>query len=318
MFKVNGLPILEDEQVVLETLRSDLAKAGLDLLRNFKRSGANIQFTCPIHNNGQERKPSCGISLVDRGSTPAGTVHCFTCGYTASLPEMISHCFGYDDQGQFGSKWLASKFLTVSIENRKDIVLNLSRGNSNAESTNYVSEQELDSYRYFHPYMFKRKLTEEIITLFDVGYDKEQQTLTFPVRDAQGRTLFIARRSVRTKYFHYPESAFKPIYGIYELPDDAEEVIICESIINCLTCWVYGKYAVALNGTGSYSQYKLLRNMSCRKFILALDPDEAGRKGTEKLKKHLSNKIVTEYIIPEGKDINDLSEEEFNNLEEIF
>lgn len=318
MFKVNDLPILEDELHILEVLHDDLARAGLDLLRGFKKSGANIQFTCPIHNNGQERKPSCGISLVDHGSTPAGTVHCFACGYTASLPEMISHCFGYDDQGRFGSKWLASKFLTVSVENRKELNLNFSRENSKTEQFNYVSEQELESYRYIHPYMFKRKLTEEIIELFDVGYDKNQQTLTFPVRDIQGRTLFIARRSVRTKYFHYPESAFKPIYGIYELPDGVEEVIICESIINCLTCWVYGKYAVALNGTGSYSQYKLLRNMPCRKFILALDPDEAGRKGTEKLKKQLSNKLVTQYVLPEGKDINDLTEEEFNSLEEIF
>lgn len=61
-----------------------------------------------------------------------------------------------------------------------------------------------------------------------------------------------------------------------------------------------------------------LKRMPNRKFILALDPDEAGERGREKLRKGLTNKIVTEYIIPKGKDINDLTEDEFNNLKEIF
>ncbi len=318
MFKVNDMPILEDDIEVLERLHTELSSQGIDKIRGLKRSGANIQFTCPIHSDGQERKPSCGISIVDRGAVPAGTVHCFACGYTATLPEMISHCFGYDDQGHFGTRWLASRFLVASVENRADIQLDCSRGKKENQTIQYVTEEELDSYRFIHPYMYQRKLTDDVIEKFDVGYDRKQKTLTFPVRDKQGRTLFIARRSVVTKFFHYPENALKPVYGVYELPDDVDEVIICESIINCLTCWVYGRPAVALNGTGSGPQYKELREMPVRKFILALDPDAAGQRGSEKLRKQLTNKLVTSFIIPEGKDINDLTKEEFDNLKEIF
>lgn len=331
MFYIGNNPILTDDIMVLETLKGHLALNGIYLFRDFKIGPSNIQFTCPVHNDGQERKPSCGISTVHHPKTPIGTVHCFTCGYTATLPEMVSRCFGKDDKGAFGKEWLVKNFLTISIENRKDIQLDLGR-RAVKQPTQYVPEDELDLYRYYHDYMYQRKLTDEVIELFDVGYDgrfilldkdgkphKPMQCLTFPVRDKSGGTLFIARRSVNTKFFHYPDGVEKPVYGIYELPSDAEEVIICESIINTLTCYGYGKYSVGLLGLGTGGQYEALRKLPVRKFITALDPDAAGQAATAKLKKELGKtKLVTSYNMPVGLDINDLTLEQFENLQEIF
>lgn len=331
MFYVNKNPILADELQVLNELKVQLELNGILRFAEFKVGPRNIQFNCPIHNDGQERKPSCGISTVNKEEVPAGTVHCFTCGYTASLEQMISDCFGKDDDGAFGKEWLIKNFLTISIENRKDIILDLQRGN-NKITNNYITEEELDSYRYYHPYMYKRRLTDEVIEQFDVGYDNHFELkdkfgkvksvlrcLTFPVRDINGNTLFIARRSVDIKFFHYPEGIDKPVYGLYELPKDVKEVIVCEGILDALTCWVYGKPAVCLLGLGTQKQYEQLKKLKCRKFIIALDPDEAGQKATIRLKKALhGNKLVTSYIIPEGKDINDLTKKEFENLQELF
>ena len=331
MFYVNKNPILAGELEVLNELKTQLALNGIQRFAEFKPGPRNIQFNCPIHAGGQERKPSCGISTVNKEGMPAGIVHCFTCGYTATLEQMISHCFGKDDDGVFGREWLIKNFLTISIENRKDIILDLQRGN-NKITNNYITEEELDSYRYYHPYMYKRRLTDEVIEQFDVGYDNHFELkdkfgkvksvlrcLTFPVRDINGNTLFIARRSVDIKFFHYPEGINKPVYGLYELPKDAKEVIVCESILNALTCYVYGKPAVALLGLGTEYQYEQLRKLGCRKIITALDPDAAGQRATARLKKALNgSKLVTSYIIPEGKDINDLEKEEFENLQELF
>ena len=331
MFYINRNPILADDLEVLNELKHQLARRGILRFNEFKVGPRNIQFNCPIHSNGQERKPSCGISTTPIRDTPAGTVHCFTCGYTATLEEMVSHCFGKDDLGNYGREWLIKHFLTVSIENRKDISLDVSRGSKSIEM-HYISGEELDSYRYYHPYMYQRKLTDEVIEKFDVGYDnhfelkdkdgKVKQVLrclTFPVRDKNGNTLFIARRSIDVKFFHYPAGVNKPVYGIYELPDDSEEVIVCESILNALTCWVYGKYAVALNGLGTEYQYTQLKKLPARKLIIALDPDAAGQRASERLKKELGAvKIVTQYDIPIGKDLNDLNQSEFKNLLEIF
>lgn len=317
MFYINSTPILASALEVLTELKNQLALNGIIRFNEFRVGLNNIQFNCPIHSSGQERKPSCGILTTDRGEQKAGVVHCFSCGYTATLEEMISHCFGKDDFGNFGREWLVKNFLTVAVENRKDIDLDIKRGGKK-DKERFVNEVELNSYRVYHPYMFQRKMTDEAIEHFDVGYDKETNSLTFPVRDTLGRTLFIARRNVDFKYFNYPVGVDKPVYGLYEL-NNPEEVIVCESMIDAITCYVYGKQAVALLGLGTNKQYEQLKQLKCRKLITAFDPDVAGLKATNKLREKLStHKIITSYELPTGKDINDLTKEEFDNLVEYF
>lgn len=324
MLEVNGSYITADIEDIIKELKTELAINGVQYFYKSLDTPHNYMVCCPFHKQGQERKPSMGILKSD------GTCHCFACGWVGSLAEMISNCFGYDDFGSFGNRWLIKNFLTIKVEDREDIDLNLTRKTVSKQIT-YVSEEELDSYRYFHPYMYKRRLTDEIIELFDIGYDKNTDCITFPVRDISGNTLFIARRSVKTKYFNYPQGVDKPLYGLYEYMEelktadcessfnDFSEVIVCESMIDALTCWVYGKYAVALNGLGNELQFKQLRELPCRKLILATDNDKAGMSARVNIAKNVKNKILTQYIIPEGKkDINDLEESEFNSLKEIF
>lgn len=314
---INDIVIQADLVDILIELRSQLKQHGINLLSQIKESPGDCQVCCPYHKGGQEKRPSAGIRKTD------GTFHCFACGETHSLQEVISHCFGKDNDiiGVFGWEWILKNFLTVGIESRKKIELDLSR-KAPTNSTQYISESELDTYRVYHPYMWKRKMTPEVVDIFDIGYDAETQSITFPVREESGKCLFVARRSVNTKFFNYPAGVEKPVYGLYELrqlekyPD---EVIICESMIDAITCWVYGKYAVALNGLGNELQFRQLRAMPCRKFILGTDNDTAGKSARKRLRNYIRDKLITEYILPDGKkDINDLSQEEFNTLEEVF
>ena len=321
--EVNNHVILDDTQDILIELRKQLELNGVKRFAKFIDSGNNIQTNCPFHKEGQERKPSFGINKN------TGECHCFGCGWSGTLSEMISNCFGKDDFGVYGNKWLIRNFLSVAVESRPDIDVDFCRRKKiTSETKKYISEQELDSYRYTHPYMYKRKLTDEIIDLFDIGYDKSTECITFPNRDINGNCLFIARRSVKTKFFNYPQDVEKPVYGLYECNICAKtiknwfpnEIIICESMLDALTCWVYGKYAVALNGTGNENQFKTLRNMPNRKFILATDMDEAGLKARERIRQSLGNKLVTEYVwdINVAKDINDMNKEYFDSLKEVF
>lgn len=314
---LNNVPFETDLMSILEELRSQLSANGIQLLHTMRDTPDNIQVCCPYHKGGQERRPSAGVHKS------SGIFHCFSCGETHTLQEMISHCFGkYDDVvGAFGWEWLLKNFLTVSIEERKPIELNFLR-NPEEKATLYVSDEELDKYRVYHPYMWKRKMTPEVVEIFDIGYDADTKSITFPVRDKQGRCLFIARRSVVTKFFNYPAGVEKPVYGLYELSRYGQyqkEVIICESMIDAIYFWTVGKYAVALNGLGNELQFKQLKEMQCRKFILCTDSDEAGMKARSRIKKNVRNKIITEYILPEGrKDANDCTPEELLNLKEIF
>ena len=315
MIEVNGHAIMADANDILLELRKELELNGIKRFQKIVPSGSNLQTNCPFHKDGQEKKPSFGIN------TDTGECHCFGCGWQGNLPEMISNCFGKDDFGLFGSKWLVKNFISAAIESRQALDLSFSRSKT-IKHKKYVEEAELDSYRYTHPYMYKRKLTDEIIELFDIGYDKETECITFPVKDENGNCLFVARRSVKTKFFNYPSGAEKPVYGLYELskirpyPD---EIIICESMIDCLYFWTIGKYAVALNGLGNDLQFKQLRKMPCRKFILCTDSDEAGMKARKRIRANLKNKIITEYILPKGrKDANDCTVDELKSLQEVF
>ena len=290
----------------------------LEVFQNRKDSGNNVMVCCPYHN---ERRPSAGIRRSD------GLFHCFACGEIHTLPEVISHVFSADDTGAFGWKWLLQNFLTISIEERKDIPLDLERNTLYNVSTSYISEEELDKYRYTHPYMYQRGLTDEVIEIFDIGYDKDTKCITFPIRDISGNTLFIARRSVQTKFFNYPKDVEKPLYGLYELSELAKvhhgnferEVIVCESMLDALSFWTVGKYAVALNGLGNELQFKQLRELPCRKLILCTDMDDKGLAARERIRKKVKNKLITEYILPKGrKDANECTKEELRNLEDVF
>lgn len=326
--KLEGTEFNIDLREILERLQKDTGYFS----RGFKESGGDIMVQCPYHSEGQERRPSGGFRKSD------GLFHCFACGETHSLPEVISHCYGQDSTGAYGWKWLIQNYGTVSVEERDNVELDFRRTNqisSNSSNSSgvshrfdnrFVSEEELESYRYIHPYMYKRKLTDEVIELFDIGYDKNTDCITFPIRDIWGNCLFIARRSVKTKYFNYPQGAEKPLYGLYELMkfqyegSGIQEVIVCESMLDALVFWTVGKYAVALNGLGNELQFTQLRNLPCRKLILATDNDSAGLKARERIRSQLSKyKIITEYIFPPGrKDANDCTQEELLNLQEVF
>lgn len=303
---------LED---VIRDLQTDLRVHDIHLLDKIKNTGNNIMVCCPYH---LERHPSAGINK------DTGVFHCFACGEVHSLPEVISHCYGKEDGGKYGWKWLLQRYASVESSNRK-VQINI--GNRNAKQirndVTYVSEAELDKYRFYHPYMYKRGLTDAIIEKFDIGYDPDTECITFPIRDVAGHCLFVARRSVNRKWFNYPEGVDKPLYGLYELQSVdpfPSEVIVCESMLDALSFWVIGKYAVALNGLGTELQFQQLRELPCRKLIIATDMDERGLNARKKIRKELYGyKIITEYLFPEGrKDANECTQEELRNIQEIM
>ena len=319
---------LED---VLDELISQMQANGLPYLqKGYKRSGDSLQVQCPYHSDGQERKPSFGIRRSD------GMGHCFACGKVVTLPEFITQCFDKDDiLGEFGRRWLRRNFMSLEVEERKDVGLDLSRNryssrvnrDCSSNTVKCVGEEELDRYRYYHEYWGKRGITDEgIIELFDLGFDKDTNCITMPVRDKDGNCLFVARRSVQTKFFNYPEGVEKPLYGLYELYNwskypvsmnvgDIGQLIVCESMIDCILLWQAGHYAVALNGLGNALQMQQLRELSYRHIILATDNDEAGYGARQRLHKALSNKLITEIQFPNNrKDIGECTQDEIQNI----
>lgn len=296
---------------------------------------------CPIHSGGQERKPSFGISLSDqyRGGElyPAGFAHCFACGYAKPLPELIEDILKDKGVSQTGEEWLIENLPGYDPEPDFDYLVPESMiaalqskyavkqiQDMTSQTPKYVSEEELATYRYVVPYMYERKLTDEIIEKYDIGYDanwippgrkKPVPCITIPVRDINKNTLFLCRRSIAGKLFNYPEGVVKPVYGVDMIPAGTKSVIICESCLDALAAVSYGYPAVALLGTGNRYQIQQLKQLGCREFVICTDGDEAGRRAASKLKRYLKSVALVWVVpMPDGKDVNDLSKEEFDDV----
>ena len=327
--QIDNLIISASVDDILTELKSQLEINGIQLLDKTFDSGDDVMVQCPYHKGGQERRPSAGIRKSD------GMFHCLACGETHALPEVITYCMQSSDT-LFGYKWLAKNFASTEVENREDIPLDLERntvsrksgvlGNRADNKPICVSEEELESYRYNHPYMYRRGLIDPVIEFFDIGYDKITNSITFPVRNLRGECEFIARRTIHGKTFNIPKNIEKPLYGLYEISQrkfsvkDCGKIYVCEGLFDCLRLWCNGKFAVA--GFGclfSDYQVKLLNELPTRHLVLALDSDDAGRKAAKKLRKAIKNKLITEVILPKGrKDIGECTDEEIENLEEVL
>lgn len=318
MFTVNGLSVDVDGMTLLTDLQQDLNVNGIQLLHSIKPVNDNIMISCPAHKSGQERKPSCGVSLVnsyENGKlTPAGTVHCFTCGYTSDLANFISFCFGYQDGGLYGNNWLKSKYRTTLTETTRTLDLNINRTNT-ISTYPTIPNSVLNSYAYYCKYLADRGIDKEICNKFGIGCSPTEMLITLPVKDLKGDVKFIQTRNINSKFYKIPPGIKKTdfLFGGYEcITGNYKVVWIVESIFNALTLWQLGIPAVALLGTGGGKQYELLKKLPAREYVIALDNDEAGREGTAKIIQKLNNtKLlkVLQYSYNDTRDINDLGSE---------
>lgn len=318
--------------------------AEFQLIRPNRIINSYYSCYCPIHNDGQERKASFGILLQDEVRNgqvyKAGWCHCFACSYTGMLPQLITDILKSKSIPQSGKEWLLQNVPSVEIDESSvdhliptdtmSSLLSQHAVNYIQSKTqgqiNYVTEEELAKYRFTVPYMYERHLTDEIIEKYDIGYQgdwipdgkkKPVPCITFPVKDKQGRTLFICRRSIAGKMYNYPTGVTKPLYGIDQVPEDCKSLFICESAINALTLATWGYTAVALLGTGNQYQIQQLRELGVAEFILCMDGDDAGYRASSKIKRQLQDcAIVWTVRMTPGKDVNDCSREEFEKLYE--
>ena len=319
MISVNGMELDTTYQQLLIDLKGSLMCNGIFLLNDIKPTGDNIMITCPVHKDGHEHKPSCGVSIVPKYQgtkiIEPGTVHCFTCGYTAPLSNFISNCFGYNDGGIFGNKWIKAQYNTgLTVKTRK-VELNLSRGTITRGELPNVPQEVLQGYRYTVEYMYNRGLTDDIIEQFDIGYDSKDDCITIPVPNLKGEVKWLQRRSIVGKKYYIPSGINKTDYllgasEVLRLKLYKQPVYIVESPFNMLTLWKLGFPTICIFGTGGGNQYKMLNKLPIRHYIIALDPDEAGRKGSRKLLHNLGKtKLLSKVNYIDHRDINELDTE---------
>ena len=281
-------------------------------LKDVEDKHGNVVISCPKHKCGLERHPSCNVATATDTELEPGFAHCFTCGYNAPLTQVINDLF--DEEGTFGEDWLIERYGNTFIETQ--VFLPEIELATKKQSQEFLDPAILDNFRYYHPYMWQRKLTPEVVQRFDVGYDIQRDAITFPVYDEKHRLVMITARSVKTKRFWIPSDVEKPVYLLFDILErGVDTVYVTESQINALYLRTMGLNSIGLFGTGSNKQLTTLRHSGIRHYILCFDGDTAGMNGALRFRKNMNSDVfITDLRMPVGKDVNDLTPQEFYQI----
>ena len=276
--------------------------------------GKNIMVTCPFHKGGMENNPSMGIATEELTGIETGYCACFTCSWRGSFSRLIEEVVGLEE-GE-GESWLLARY-SPYFATVKELPL-LHRKEAMKQQA-FLDPHFLDGFDTYHPYIQKRGITRETADLFMLRYNPYEDSIIFPVRDVQGRIRYLTDRKIGSKIFKLPKGINKGLYGVYEarLRSTSNEILVVESAFNAMSATQWGRPAVALFGTGTKDQMDAIKQLPYAKVVLAFDGDEAGKTATNKFIKALTGKkFISVLEVPEGKDINDLTRNEFLNLPE--
>lgn len=307
---------------IVQVLQNDLRRKNIPYLHQVKQINSNLMVTCPYHKNGQEHSPSCGILLSDRVTGgkvhKAGTVHCFTCGETHGLEEMISHVYGKHDKGAYGKEWLLDNFSILSTD---EISFNFDFKIDEKPK----AEVEYSQFKKYHPYFKQRGISEKVADAFDLGFDEYHNSVVLPLFDKSGKCIMLIKRSITEHVYMNTSGASKTasVFGIQmiykKLPQlvDTKYVFVVEGAFDVLRMWQNGFPAVGiLQASISDTQINLIKKLPFQKVVIATDNDEAGRRVAEQLAQKLRQfKDVYLLVYPKGKkDPGEMTDEEFKSM----
>jgi hypothetical protein len=307
-----GRPIMVELEDLLEAIKYEARVRGIELRLDTLQSSNDIFITCPHlegHGGVPENTPSCSVHKE------TGMVHCFGCGYSDSMPGMITKIFKLRDKIA-GYRWILSKYSIPAKGYRPLIKLPKIPRDSQQF---FLPEEVLEPYMVDHPYMYRRGLTNDLIDLFDIGYDKHTDSITIPMRDYKGRLLFIKKRPVKkTKFhkYHIDEGIDKKdlVFGlniIYHNLSKVKMIYLCEGEFDVISCYGAKKYGAGIQGDQLFPEQvkQLVRVARGIPLCILTDNDKAGIKAREKAIPMLRPYFplyVPEYPSKAYKDPNDL------------
>lgn len=197
-----------NEQYIIDIRNYIKNKTGILYFKDIKKVQDNIMVTCPFHKGGQENRPSASIRITNSDRALEGLFHCFNCGESMMLPQVVEHLLGslYDKdevESLFGFETLQVQ--AVFQESKRTIELII------PEEPKYDTEQ-LKQYDFYHEYLAKRGINESTAKKYSLGFDSVNKQITFPIRTKERYCIGIGRRSIEKKFYSYPSNMTKPLY----------------------------------------------------------------------------------------------------------
>ena len=277
-------------------------------LQNIRPCGDEIQFSCPYpgHKNN-DAHPSAFFNLNKN------VFHCFSCGANGSLESLYKFITGQEINA-FSIAELKFNQVNNSAHKITDIL------KAQEVATNIYQDSILDKYKEIpqdmYSYLIKRVKNPDIISLFELGYDKETQKATMPIRNARHQLVGIIGHMPYSKGFKYlpilPEKGFKKtlfLYGMDKVDRKIDTAILVEGMFDVVAGYSLGyKNVLGLQGAFLAEEQEAFLRMNFNKIVLALDNDKAGAHTTKHLIKHLKYKFEKIEVFKYPPNIKDLGD----------
>jgi DNA primase len=181
-----------------------------------------------------------------------------------------------------------------------------------------LHQQAIDSPRAIS-YFYGRKITQESILKFGLGFSENQDMVTVPVHSPDGMLLGFVGRSVEGKDFKntpgLPKS--KTLFNLNRVKT-ADKIYVVESSFDAIRLDQVGFPAVATLGANvSGMQIELLQKYFNNVIVIA-DNDEAGGNMKKRLLEKLGSRVSVVQLNSKYKDIGDMSDEDIKSLDFTF
>lgn len=277
-------------------------------LPGLRRVGSGYMALCPLH---AEKT----ASFFMKEGIPAG--HCFGCGQTLSWWKYL------EMKGLTGQQVIQELARLAGVPPLPASGGDPEKAKKAAEEAEKVEEWwQKARAALFDPakeevlsYLHGRGYSDEVIRQMDIGttypeplpagikLPPPEYVLLLPVRNRAGRIIGFAGRRIDGKEPKYQYSPGLPkasvLWGLHRLRRD-DVPVVCEGMIDAEYIAATGNVrgVVAIGGSDlSDAQAELLARY--RRVTLALDADDAGRRGTEKAVMKLAAKGVKTFVIPD-------------------
>ena len=274
-----------------------------DVLQRHKVTGNQLQCLCPFH---EEKGASFGINLK------TGQFNCFSgkCGIKGPNFEV----FFKKIEEEYGIKFDNEHVNELQLMNRK--IQNIEISSNKEEELRYMNESVLLNYNDpLGEYIYKRVPNKDIIKLFEIRYQQQENKYCIPIRHYNGKLFgLVIRQFIEPKYkYPFGFKKTKTLFGIDKVKGDVG--IITEGQFDVINSYNNGyKDVVGLNGSDMSDEQEKLILRYFNKVIIATDNDEAGLTCMDDVYKRLNGKIeVKRFKWVTGKnDLGELTKEEMD------
>jgi DNA primase len=265
---------------------------------------------CPFH--GNHRTPAGEIDKYK------GTFYCFSCHKIADMEEFVMFV---SKRSYFeAARYIKSKEddSNIADEIQSSLVEKPEFVQFDEILIKRLNGQALESPRAMS-YYSGRRITEDSVRKFSLGYSDKRDMLTIPVHSPDGMAIGFVGRSVEGKEFKntpgMPKS--KTLFNLHR-NKSSSKIYIVESSFDAIRLEQVGFPAVATLGANiSNIQIELLRKYFNNIIVIA-DNDEAGGNMKERAVEKLGSRVSVIQLDKQYKDIGDMDDESIKSLNFAF